>query len=221
VACFTSASEDGWVGETVDGYRHGLWHKPSTETALGTDPAVIGQYDHGWANGPFVVLDGASKPQLVCSYKNGWLHGIQTNFDQGQRLQEANWSNGVRLGELRGWHFSGAPFVEGDWTEEYRGVEETWDERGKLIGRVDLRSGTGIYRMWAAHGELIEEGRVENGRPVGIWARYPTWRRPRLHNFDEDGEPNSSYRAVGRLHRFISLTHQLRPVPRQRASFEG
>lgn len=99
-------------------------------------------------------------------------------YRNGQLRQEVPLVDGKRHGVVRTWHRNGAPAAE----ECYRnglldGVSRQWTEAGGLLGKFEMKDGTGLQREWHDNGRLKIEVSTVRGVFCGrnrIWLRDGT-----------------------------------------------
>jgi hypothetical protein len=90
------------------------------------------------------VAVATGKPLARVLYKGGKRHGLsETWHENGVRKTAGTWKDGVMHGEYR-----------------------AWDEKGQLVGRWDMKDGTGVETVYFGNGRLDHIYEYKNGERV-------------------------------------------------------
>ena len=95
-----------------------------------------GQHNEWWENG---------KKKRQGRYKTGKRHGRWVEFhENGNIFTENSYRNGIHDGRSTEWHKNGAMYYRGEYENgEKLGSWEYWDDRGRLIDYVCIKTGYG------------------------------------------------------------------------------
>lgn len=154
------------IGNYKKGLEHGIW---------------INYYENGNISDSGSYFEGRMDGEWKYKFENGNIY--QVGFFK-RNLQDSTWKTYFENGQLSsiGEMIEGNP--SGKWIDYYENgqvasnivflpqnktiIENVWDREGNQI----VYDGNGLYKSFSISGQLIMQGKVQNGLKIGKWVTY-------------------------------------------------
>jgi antitoxin component YwqK of YwqJK toxin-antitoxin module len=154
------------IGNYRKGLEHGVWinyYKNGTFSDSGS-------YYEGRMNGEWKYKFEDGNLYQIGYYKRNLQDGIwRTYYENGQlnskgEMLESNpigkWINYYENGQLQ----SNIVYL----SQNKINIEDVWDREGNKI----VENGNGLYKSYSGSGQLLLQGKIENGLRTGKWITY-------------------------------------------------
>jgi len=121
------------------GMKTGIWVIYQGD---GGYPAKIANYVKGLYNGPYFEFDGFGRMIVRASYLNNKLHGKLVKFQDGNKIQESEYKDGVLDGAYKEFNRNGAVQKEINYKDgKLNGSFRYYDDKGKVIEEYLYKDG--------------------------------------------------------------------------------
>jgi len=114
------------------------------------------------------------------------------NSEDGQKLWERNYKNGIEHGALLAWHKNGQKKSKINYENgKIIGESISWRDNGKVEERSHYENGekTGKEIRWDENGQKMEEGTFKDGQEDGKWTFWSPDGKESSELIYKDGEP--------------------------------
>jgi antitoxin component YwqK of YwqJK toxin-antitoxin module len=154
------------IGNYKKGLEHGIWinyYKNGTVSDSGSyyESRMNGEWKYNFENGNLYQIGYYKRNIQDSIWKTYYVNGQLSS--EGQMLEgspSGKWINYYENGQLQ----SNVVYMP----QNKITIQEAWDREGNKI----VENGSGLYKSYSSSGQLIQQGKIENGFKIGKWVTY-------------------------------------------------